>query len=82
MIRDSVDPKTRRKMAMDSIRAGRTVEIDLDYINEVVEIHAEMGDVLYTFFVTREDGSTDEIAGMVVRKLLIEYEFRIVETGE
>jgi hypothetical protein len=77
MIMDDVDPKTRRKRAMDDIRNGRTVAIELDYIDEVVEIHAEKGETLYTFYCTREDGSTDEIAGIVVRKLLIEHEFHI-----
>lgn len=79
MIPDWVDSKTRRKMAMDRIRDGRTVAIDLDYLDETVEIHAEMGETLYTFYVTREDGTTDEISGTLVLRLMIEYEFTVGE---
>jgi hypothetical protein len=76
MIMDGGDPQTRRKQAMDAIRDGRTVAIELDYLDEVIEIHAEKDD-LYTFYCTREDGSTDEIGGMIVRQLLIKHEFWI-----
>lgn len=72
-----VDPRESMRKAMDNIRDGATVAIDVDYLDEVVKVHAEKGDTLYTFYCTRADGSTDEVAGIVVRKLLIDHEFHI-----
>lgn len=63
------------RSAMDHCRAGHTIHIVLP--DNEVTIDAEKGEITYTFTVTRSDGSTAEIEGIAVWKLLSDHEFRI-----
>lgn len=61
--------------AMDSCRNGNVVDIELP--DKEISITTKQRDVYYTFYATRPDGSTVEVEGIAVRKLLIDYDFRI-----
>lgn len=61
--------------AMNRCRAGRTLSFDLP--NGEIAIEADCDDVYYSYYCTREDGSTKAIDGIQVWKLVSNHEFKI-----